>query len=295
MLLNQSAPHAEAPKGSSDFKGGHYYGYRLTNDTPEGKIRGLACEWFPLYEPEKNFTLREARKIQAEGGVAVPSVTTYFSALAKPQLVTWAQENVAKACWDMMNDSNPAGTFDMDTWVEKALATASGASKGAADLGTRIHKAIELAISGDAYSEELAEYVTAVKDERDRLGITDSVQEECVGSLKYGYAGRADDLSAGMTVMDYKSRKSKGKKVPTYETDKVQLAAYGYAKWGNAFFKSGRGIVVAISTTQPGLTTPHVWGGAELVEAFQAFLALTTTWRYINNYDPRSTTNQNAA
>src|SRR5207244_2191469 len=131
--------------------------------------------------------------------------------------------------------------------------------------------------------------------ERFRQGITNGEQEQCIGSLKYGYAGKADDLSDGMTVADYKSRKSKGKKVPSYETDAVQLAAYGFAKWGNEFFKKGRGIILAISTTEPGLVTPHVFSGPDLVKAFQAFLALTETWRYINSFDPRQSEQGRAA
>lgn len=294
MHLNQEAPHAVAPKGSGDFKGGHYYGRRPVPSAP--MLRDIHhYEWFPLYEPEKNFTLRQARKIQAEGGVAVPSVTTYFGALAKQQLVQWGQENVAKACWDMQRDGNPADTWTLDTWIDKALATASGASKGARDLGTRIHKAIELRVGGGAYENALSPYVDAVVEERSELLITNSAQEECVGSMKYGYAGKGDDFSDGMTVTDYKSRKSKGKKVAVHETDPMQLAAYGYAKWGNAFFKKGRGIILAISTTTPGLVTPHVFTGPELVEAFNAFLSLTATWRYINNFDPRSQTSMEAA
>lgn len=273
--LNQNAPAATAPK-SGDFKGGHYYGIDNYGD------------WFPLYEPEKNFTLREARKIVDGGGVAVPSVTTYFNVLNKPQLNDWAQENAANAMFDFLCDHD-ASEDQRSDYVEWAISKASEASRPAADLGTRIHKAIELCLADKDYDAELAPYVNNVLIERSRLGIANSVQEEIVGSLKYGYAGRADDLSDGMTALDYKSRKSKGKKVASYETDPVQIAAYGFAKWGNDFFKRGRGIVLAISTTAPGLVTPHEWTGPELVPAFEAFLALTAVWRFMNNFDPRGT------
>ncbi len=268
------APAAVAPAGSGDFKGGHYYG------------QDDAGNWIPLYAPGKNFTLREARKLHADGKVAAPSVTTYMGTIAKPQLDQWKQENVAKACWAQ----HFASTIwhGEDEWVYAALATASGASKGAMDLGTQIHGAIENFVGGVDYDADMQVYVDAVAKERTRLGITKSYPEISIGSLKYGYAGRCDDHTDDLLILDYKSRKSTGKKkVASYETDSVQLAAYGFARFGNEFFKSGRGAIFAISTTEPGLVTVHEWTGAALVQPFEAFLAMTAVWRFTNNFDPR--------
>lgn len=263
-------PNAVAPKTGGDFKGGHYYGHE----------NGL---WVPLYEPEKDFTLRQARKLHAEGKVAVPSVTTYMGIMNKPQLNKWGQENVAKACWAQKEGFG--GTEE--EWIDKALATASGASRGAMDLGTRIHKADELAATGQEYDADLDVYVQAIAKARAELGLKASHREECMGSLKYGVGGRCDEWTDCMAIIDLKSRKSKGKKVASYETDPIQLACYGFCKWGNAFFKQGRGVIIAISTTNPGLVTVHQWAGTELVQAFEAFLSMTAVWRYINNCDPR--------
>lgn len=273
-MTTNTIPDAVAPKGSGDFKGGHYYGYQ--ND-----------KWLPLYAPDKDFTLRQARKLQSEGKSAVPSVTTYIGAMSKPQLDTWKQENVAKAAFAAL--TNAAAQASEEIWTDHCLAVASGASRGAMDLGSRIHKAIEDAVGGQDYDASLDIYVQAVMAERERLGIKESVQEQCIGSTKYGYAGRADDLSAGMTVTDYKSRKSKGKKVASYrESDDLQGASYGYARWGNEFFRTGRLHIFGISTTEPGLVTVHSTEGKDLIPAFEAFLSLTAVWRYTNNFDPRT-------
>ena len=268
--MSTPIPNAVAPANSGDFKGGHYYGYE-------------ADKWVPLYAPGKDFTLREARKIHAEGKVAVPSVTTYMGIMNKPQLIKWQCENVAKACWEQKEGFG--GTAE--EWTDKALATASGASRGAMDLGTRIHKADELAANGEDYEAELDVYVKAIAKARAELGLKASHREECMGSLRYGVGGRCDEWTDCMAIIDIKSRKSKGKKVASYETDPIQLSVYGFCKWGNAFFKQGRGIIIAVSTTEPGLTTNHIWTGPELVQAFEAFLAMTAVWRYINNCDPR--------
>jgi hypothetical protein len=275
--------------GTSDSS--HYYAH--TAD------RG----WYPLYTPEKNYTLREARKDKAAGMVVVPSVTTIFKVLAKPQLVKWQMEQVAKACWiqaftgyeqhewrmvqDWINgDDSAESTFDR--WVEEAIATANNSSKGAMDLGTRIHQAIEDCIAGRDYDADLKLYVMAVMAKRAELGIRWSEVEACVGSTKFGYAGRCDDNSKEtLCVRDYKSRKSKGKKVPTYETDFLQISAYGHALFGNEFFKKGSGEVWGISTTEPGVLTVTTKTGAEMIEDFACFLALTKVWAHMNSFDAR--------
>jgi len=268
-VLNQQDAPIAASKGTSDSS--HWYSFT------DG-------QWLPLYTPEKNYTLREARKDQAAGKVVVPSVTTIFKVLAKPSLDKWKSEQVAMACWLMAPNHH---NYDPAGWVDEALATANNASKGAMDLGTRIHQAIEDCIAGRDYPADLAIYVCPVMAKRAELGIRWSEVEQCVGSAKYGYAGRCDDNSDDtFTVRDIKSRKSKGKKVPVYETDPIQLAAYGYAKWGNEFFTKGRGEIWGISTSEPGLLTVHTYTGPELVKAFSVFLALLQTWVYINDFNP---------
>lgn len=274
-LNMQDAPIA-APASTSDSS--HWYQYA------DGA-------WSPLYTPEKNYTLREARKDKAAGLVVVPSVTTIFKVLAKPQLVKWQMEQAALAMYELAcnSDSRTPGRFDSrEEMVETALNTAGNASKGAMDLGTKIHAAIEDALAGRDWGAEMDAYVRPVLQKRADMGIKQSVQEQCVGSIKYGYAGRGDDRSdSTKTFRDYKSRKSKGKKVPTYETDFVQLAAYGFAAWGNEFFRTGTAELWGISTSEPGLLTVATKTGPELVPDFECFLALTNVWRRLNDFDAR--------
>lgn len=273
MITLQSAPPAKADR-SAEAIGGHWYAHEESKG------------WFPLYKEGGTFTLREARKVKLEGGIVVPSVTTIFKLLYKKQLVDWMKGNVAKAALDTSRQD--FGT-DED-YIDFVLSKAENASFGAADLGSRIHKAIENCIGGLDYDASLAPYVDAVNGELAKLGLSAPVSESCAGSLKYGYAGRVDLSSAGeLAVVDFKSRKSKGKKVGSYDTDQMQLAAYGFALFGNPFFKSGKGYIYAVSTTQPGLITVHEFTGPSLVPAFEAFLGLCHAWRFINNFDPRVT------
>lgn len=272
--LLQAAPPAKAV--GTDDTGGHWYGYDNN-------------QWHPLYEPGGTFTLREARKLKEAGQVVVPSVTTIFRVLHKEQLVKWKMENVAKAMFDQMYNDPGVDVSQRDEIVESAIATANSASKGAADLGTAIHGAVESALAGQDWDADLSKYVNPVMAELDKRGLLGGISEQCVGSTKYGYAGRCDyHHGSKRVVLDFKSRKSKGKKVGSYRTDAMQLGAYGYAITGNAFFRDWTGMIFAISTTEPGLITVHEYPGKDLVAAMEAYLSLCNVWRYENNFDPRT-------
>jgi hypothetical protein len=268
--LNESAPPA-APDKSKDFSGGHYYGH--TQD------RG----WFPLYEPGKNFTLREARKIVASGGVAVPSTTTVFKLMHKQPLIDW----LINQHLDVALRTPVAQFANVDEWKEHVSNVASNSSQGAMDLGTRIHAAYENAVAGRDYEADMEQYISPIMQERQKHGLKMVAQEICVGSLRHGYAGRMDEKCEGLTVNDLKSRKSRKGKVGSYSTDRMQLASYGYAAFGNDFFKSGRGFITGVSTNEPGVVTIHEFAGPELVPSFEAFLGLLQLYRHENNFDPR--------
>lgn len=271
MTLNEQAPAAVAQKAQT--AGGHWY----SHDDARG--------WFPLYEPGKNYTLRDARKLKETGAVVVPSVTTYFNVLHKQMLVDW----LIGQHLDVALKTARSEFANDEQWKEHVSSIADNSSKGAMDLGTRIHTAYELAVGGGDYEAELDVYVQPALREREKLGLKMIAQEICLGSLKYGYGGRTDELCDGMTVVDVKSRKSRKAKVGSYSTDEMQLAAYGFAKWGNEFFRSGRGVILGLSTSEPGVITAHIFTGPELVPAFEAFLGLMQVWRFENNFDPRRT------
>jgi hypothetical protein len=264
MILNQSAPPLKAEKVSDSS---HWYGWTQN------------AGWHALYTPTKNYTLREARIAVAGGGVAVPSTTTYLGVLEKAPVIDYKLKAVANACWDLKN-----GSLTRDEWVDAAVNRGKTASHPARDLGSNIHGAIETSVAGRDYDATYDQYVTPVMEQRSKWGLVSIAQEECVGSLEYGYGGKADDLCEGCIVVDYKSRKN----AVSYKTDWAQIASYGYAKWGNDFFTKGAGIVFPISTGQPGLVSPEMKPGKDLVRYFDGFLGLTAWWRTDNKFDPRS-------
>lgn len=266
--IMQEAPAAKAEKAQESS---HWYSHD-------------AGVWSPLYTPEKSFTLREARKAKKEGRTIAPSVTTIFKALHKQMLLDWKVQEAVKLAYDK---SCTAIKFGRDEWVDSIISEASNSSRGAMDLGTRIHSAIEAASAGQGYDADMAQYVVPAM--REREGLVSLSVEECVGNTGFGYAGRCDEFFHGLVVGDNKSRKTRaGKKVASYETDSMQLAAYGFAKWGQDFLTSGRGVIFVISTTEPG-RCEKVWvENDEINAAFEGFVALTGVWRFVNSFDPRT-------
>lgn len=252
----------------------------------------IGSEWKPLYDEEKSFDLRQARKAKEAGRIVAPSVTTYFKVLHKQMILDYrvakAVEVAARRAGELFM---PHAAVSTEEWIESVIAESSHASRGAMDLGSKIHTGIENATAGKPYDADVAIYVEAAMECRQKCGLKSVSVEECVGSAERGYAGRCDEFFAGMIVGDNKSRKTRpGRKVATYETDALQLAAYGYAKFGGIFFEGSTdngGVIFVISTSEPGRCEPVWFTRKELYQAWLGFEALTGVWRYINNFDPR--------
>jgi hypothetical protein len=276
MILNQTDAVLASPQSSN--ADGHYYSFT--------KDRG----WFPLYKDDGEFKLEAARELHALGQVAVPSATGYLSVLPSYQLKKYDNENCAKAGRD-----NPmrGDLADEKTWLKHVLSVASTTSHAARNLGSKVHKQFELHNEGKDYDAAYQEYVAPLDKAIHEHGLTGFKSEVCVGSLRYGVGGKADIIhEPSMTIADIKTRghklnKVKPSKVPCYEKDRAQLAIYGHCFFGNAFFISGRGIILATSTVKPGLITSHVFSGKDLIPDFEAFIATTVIWRWLNKHDPR--------
>lgn len=272
--LLQSAPPIKAASSHGD---GHFY--LEDNGT-----------WTALYDEGGTFGMAAARNLKAEGQNVVPSATGIIGMLRKFQLEDYMKKNAAKAALEL----DRKAYADEDEWLDAVLAKSDGASKGAQDLGSRIHKAFEKALAGEDYEAAMKPYVDAIMAEIVAHGIRDGIEsEQAVGSLRYGCAGKLDIRhKPTMTIGDIKSRghkvnKVKPSKVPAYMTDWVQISFYGFCSFGNAFFRDGRGVVLATSTVIPGLVTPHVKTGPELVEYFEVFLGLLPAWRLEHRFDGR--------
>ena len=236
-------------------------------------------------------TLRDAR---THG--FLPSVTSVLGVLDRPQLTSWKLKNAVLAA-----AATPRGEGEEEAaWTDRVLAVAAQPAADAADLGSRIHTAIENAVQGrDWDSATLGVFVAPVLGwlcSKTANGGKVLAQEEVVVDAVNGFAGRVDcvveDAGGLVWVIDWKSRRTRPGEsdksaFEPYEGNRLQLAAYAshWAVGEGRGWENVRCANVLTSSTEPGRFGVAVHDNpAEAWEAFKAVLAL---WRWSKGYDPR--------
>lgn len=261
--------------------------------TLENKNDLSSSHWYtrtgqPAYEIKKAkgegtrpATLRDARK----HGL-LPSVTTIFGIMAKPGLDRWKIGKAIEAALSTPRDDNEPDDRYHKRIRERSFEETSEAAK----LGTRIHDAIDNAFDGIEPEEELKQYVAPTLEYLKTLNLSDIRREEVVVNLFDGYAGRVDLLARyGSTniVIDFKTKKTQeGVKITPFEFQATQIAAYGMAAFGTLDRCIGANIF--ISTTEPGRIETCVYKEEKLKSEYEAFIDMSSLWRFLKKFDPRS-------
>lgn len=190
-------------------------------------------------------TIVHARKLQL-----FPSPTTILKLLAKPALVDWMIRTAVHAVVTAPDVPNEG----LDAKITRVLDEERQQDQEgqiAMDLGSSIHEALENAVSGRAYPEALKGYVQPVLYQLGLIGRVVASEKVLVNEI--GYAGKTDcilESDDAITVVDFKT----GKRIPdrSYDEHLLQCASYAGAL-GNTGDKRIRGMLVYISTTEPGL------------------------------------------
>lgn len=225
-------------------------------------------------------TIADCRKLNL-----LPSVTTIFKSLSKPELDKWKMRQVAKAALRVPKDTE--FTFDEDVWVEAVIEEAFSQVGKAADKGTAIHLAIENHFQNKPYEQEYQPYIEVV-EEWLSLNKLEFVEHEkrVVGD---GYAGTLDGLvrssvRQGRGVLDIKTRKTKsGVACTPWSTEPMQIAAY--AKVENAAY----GLNLYLSTTEidPRPRIEATWYEIDqMKKEYAAFEHVKAIWSHFNKYVP---------
>ncbi|MCP5524105.1 MAG: hypothetical protein H7A46_21415 [Verrucomicrobiales bacterium] len=231
---------------------------------------------------ERATTIRDAQRLGL-----FPSVTSILGVLAKPGLEKWKLNQVALATLRAPKQEQESE----DYWCNRVRDAAFAQVEQAADRGTAIHAALELAMTGEPYDPELAVYIEPVLKWKAQTGIEIVERELRVVNHAHGFAGTADVLfrygQAGIGILDYKTRTTKpGEKVVAYDNQAMQLAAYAATYWGEENIERVLAANVFISTTEPGRM--EVVKHETLPRDWQAFKLVAALWRYIKGYDPRT-------
>lgn len=257
------------------------------------------------YQPKKDgsglrpTTIADARKLKL-----YPSVSTILGCLHKEQLEQKKMEKVILQAREMLaptdfGEMSPWWTARTEDFVEQAKEQAFADWGQAQDLGSRIHRAIELHMgpTGLVPEEELAPYVHGAVKKLEEIGFKKKEAEVTVVSHQYGYAGTTDltgYVGDAFAIADFKSTKTKpGEKLKGWPAQVMQLAAYFDAYWGSIGGEKEStdcAYNVYISTTEPGRVEVIKRDADELQEAFKAFLAVCEYYFWVNKYDPRKNT-----
>lgn len=215
-------------------------------------------------------TIADARKLGL-----LPSVTNILSCLRKPALESW---KIEQACLSVLTAPHKEGEA-LDAFVQRVLhyeKQHEQEARDAADLGTRVHKALEDELSGRIADHEMLPWVEPVWEHLNKLGAKVVATEKVV--VGDGYAGRFDCLTEN-TVWDFKTTKTLPTKC-SWPEHSLQLAAYAYSL---PLFTGMVGNIY-ISTTEPGkiavFQNPY-WRGRD----YEAFRHLLEYWRIVNDFN----------
>ena len=250
---------------------------------------------------ERDTTIADARIMGL-----LPSVSGITKMWANPGLDRWKQDITIESALKFAIQS-AYGEMDEDKLYAEIRAESNKVAGAAADLGVKIHAAIESALRFEEWENqsveladgklvELKELVGPALDKLEELGIKIVETEKVVTSLSHGYAGQMDvsyvdgDVAG---VLDFKSTKTKPtKKIDVRQGQSMQIAAYHHACWSSKdkphFQPNHQGINLYISTTEIGRIDVVKYDAAELAKQWEGFLACLTLWRLQNNYDPRT-------
>jgi hypothetical protein len=246
-------------------EGGHWY-----------DAQGNACHTIVGKNGKvRKTTLRDAR---AENWY--PSVTTVMKVLAAPELDRWKQQQVLLASLTL-----PRQDMESDEdYCSRIMADAFKQVDDAADLGTRIHAALEAYFQNFPYPEDMDEYVAPVKKWAEHNRVKFLQHELRLVSREVGYAGTTDALiekDGVLHVLDFKSRKTRSDyDITPWSKEPMQIAAYA------KIVGAPRGVNLYISTTEPGRIGEAWYDEKTLDKEYEAFKHVVALWQHQNKYIP---------
>ena len=250
------------------------------------KADGTPCHRLPRVRGGglRPTTLRDARRLQL-----FPSVTSILGIFAKPQLDKWKMRQVAQASMRLGRTEGESDDYFADRIIEEAFAQV----EQAADLGSRIHDAIDKHFDGNPIPDDLVTYISPVLKWKEDKDLEFVERELRVVNKAHGFAGTMDVAcrygSNGIGVIDFKTRKTKsGVKVTSYDGQAMQIAAYGATYWGEENLSRMFGANVFISTTEPGRLEVCSYTPQQLMAEWEVYKMACAMWRHSKGYDPRS-------
>lgn len=244
-------------------------------------VNGNPCHSVP-YKDKKRAgetrptTLKDARELGL-----VPSVTNLLGIIANDSLNDWKAQQVLLASLTL---SQAEGESDQD-FVNRVIRDSEAYTRQTANLGTRIHDAIEKHLTGKMLEDD-EEVLPLVSPVLDWLGanVTEvlGAEKRVVGN---GYAGTVDLLChlkgyEAPVIMDFKTRSPSKGKLPSRNSDLWQLCGYDLAA-------GYQGAVLAnlyVNRLEASPPELRVWDAEEKAWGTKVFLDALSLWRSVNKF-----------
>lgn len=225
---------------------------------------------------ERNTTLRDARAKDL-----VPSVTTVMKVAAAPGLERWKQQQVLLAAMTLPRKDGETE----DDYLDRIMEDSRETGKKAAEEGTRIHAAIQMAFDGEPYGDEYAAYIDAFdKAVTQKYGQNEWICEQAF-SHPLGYGGKCDmhtsrENGPGV-IIDIKTKEfGPDDDIQGFDEHMMQLAAYRMG----LLMPKARCANVFVSRNNPGVVKVVEWAAEDLEKGWKMFTRLLDFWQIKNDH-----------
>ena len=217
----------------------------------------------------KKTTVGDARKLGF-----YPSVTTIISQIKSSGLEMWSTGLFVKQCYN-----NPPKRDESEDAYKSRISRFVSIDKSVApELGTAIHNALETFLRNGKIIKEYAEYVLLVDEWLNNNKIIGKEYEKSIDPSACGYGGTVDFLGYNEDfpiILDFKTKKTKGKKISQYDGNNMQLVAYKKALSKRMLsYQNALLINMYISTDEAGRVESYTLTEDDEVKAWRQFSAL---------------------
>lgn len=249
-------------------------------------VTGVPMHQIPTSDGKKmkSCTLADARKLNL-----LPSVTTIIDAiLRKPALEAWKTEQAVLACLTAPRLESEA----TDAFVHRVLQEEQQQvqeARAAADLGTKLHAALEAFFQGEEMDPAYKPWVMPAAEKLLTYGALVDTERVLVGN---GYAGTTDlilDSPVCLWLWDLKTTKRLPEK-GAWSEHRLQLSAYAAAQMRMDLEKAPEHKPIRtgnlyVSTANEGKFV--IWEHEDWTETYQqGFVPLLAHWQWANRYWP---------
>jgi hypothetical protein len=247
-------------------EGGHWY---AVDGTPVYQVPRADGKGY------RDATLRDARKM-----ILLPGITSAMNVMAKPGLERWKQENLLLAAATLPKRDGEG----VEEWMQRVREDAWKQGEDARNMGTAVHKAIEIALQGGEPAEHWHLAEPAVQWCLMMFPDHEHLVESSFADVKLGIGCRIDFGAKGNrpALVDFKTTDKSLDNVKAWPEHSIQLAAQALLAFGTLEVDCYN---LMVSTRGPGIV-PIKHDPKDIKLAARKLTHLVALWQLDKNYFP---------